>query len=220
MIETKNYDDKCKLLSWPKKLESLSGIETINIAKGGVSNQEISHRLIVEYNNTLKSFKPQEILIICMLTNPDRIGFPQHSEYYGGKYEYQSFILTQLANIKPDSMKNIVSGVIQSYNDYDLLWNSFISVNSVIDYINYNQSKIILIDSCLWTNALRRITMDSTVKDFINHQIPVSLVFADVIRDMIDPYRLPNHHYSELAHTLFASTLYRTIKNTGIDIHG
>ena len=205
------YRKQCLSLAWPAYLEKLTGIPVINVADFGISNHEIVHRIITRYLEYLKQYKPEEILVLMMLSSPARIGFPK-SNIIEPDFEIARYH-SGMINHEETRPKNLINTEwFKTHNDWDMLWSSFAQINGLITFMNKKGSNINLYTSGLWemfVDADREI--DKPVQE-VAHMLDIKLDMGKIfIKNNLDCV-LAAHHPSKDGHELFAQNVYNCIR--------
>ena len=207
--EYNEYWKQCKSRAWPAYLNKISGIPVSNVGRRGISNQEISHRAVEEfYNQMAQGVDPKSIVVLMMLTSPNRFGAPQHHPDYGGEFEYQSFMIGY--ELVPKSIKHYCERIINDFDDYDLLWFSYSHIVAAKHHIEFLGGSVYFLDSCLWWWYIETYKHES--KKTRHHSIYKSIELLHAMGPLAfnvpGGANLPGGHYNEIVHEYFAKELY------------
>lgn len=209
------YEDECKKSSWPSYLKKLSGTKVLNISSGGLSNHEIVHRTVKTYLSLLnKKVKPDEIIVLCMLSSPSRIGYPQYSKRFCGEYNFQSFMNGYAVEL-PDR-SSAVRDWYSSHKDWDMMWSSYSVVQALRSLITFHGSRIYFFDSGLIELFRISANVDKAEKQHfenIINSINLSLKFTDVLYGELPMSKLPGAHPTADGHKIFARKVWNLISS-------
>jgi len=209
---TKMYKQQCLSLAWPAYLEKLTGIPVINVADFGISNHEIVHKIITRYLEHLKQFKPEEILILMMISSPARIAFPR-TDIIESDFEINRYCSGMIHPEATGPNNVITTQWFKTHNDWDMFWSSFAQISGLIAFMNKKGSTINLYTSGLWemfVDADRNI--DKPVQE-VAHMLDIKLHMKQIIVDNKIDCFLAGHHPNTAGHEIFAQYVYRYIKN-------
>jgi hypothetical protein len=200
------YEKECNSRAWPSHLEKITDYKIVNCSRGGISNDEIVHRSMIDFQNQKLYFDPKNITIIMMLTNIHRVGYPVYGHKYG-KYNFQSFMSsTSISGIQPSFMRHLFDFYFTRLKDYDHFWNSARQIIAAKHYFESYGSRVIFVDSCLWQQTIEKIVSNN--KEEIN-QIS-SLISIEALMSNFSfegECILPGYHYNETVHQKFAEYL-------------
>lgn len=207
------YNEECLKNSWPSQLSKKTNAEVINVAAGGLSNHEIFHRCYKTYLKYLSSgVKAQDILIICMLSSPNRIGYPQYSNFYSNEFYFQSFMpySRQVDKMRSYAVKDWYS----THKDWDMLWSTYCITQGFINFIKFYGSRFFILDSGLLQMFIREsqftIPEHNYVNDLIN-LIEIQLCMTDELHINKPLVKLPQSHCNTYGHIIFAEKVYELI---------
>ena len=205
-----SYWNTSKQRAWPGKIQSLTGVAVSNVGHYGISNHEIAYRLLETATHALNNYSPSEISCFMMLSNPVRFGTPQHNSNHGGEYDYQSF--APWYDFMPEKIKPWARRIIEDYNDYDYLHESYINVLAVKHHLNKLGINTIILDSGLWDKFGRDYSHPTKQNRFE--------LFSEILEIQLDPLtkigfdkgfkKLPGGHMEESLHDLYAEMIVET----------
>lgn len=207
--EHNEYWEHSKSKAWPAYLGKISGIPVSNVGRRGISNQEIAHRAIETFHVKLnKGIDSNNIIVLMMLTSPNRFGAPQHDADYGGDFEYQSFMPGY--DFMPRSVKHYCERIVKDFDDYDLLWISYSNLIAAKHHIESLGGTVHFLDSCLWGWYIKNYK--HATKKTRHHELSRSLKILHEMGTMAfnvpGSANLPGGHYNEIVHEYFAKELY------------
>jgi len=205
-----SYWNMSKQRAWPGKLQSLTGIAVSNLGHYGISNHEIAYRLLETATHALNNHSPENIICFMMLSNPLRFGTPQHGPHHRGEYDYQSF--APWFDFVPETIKPWARRIIEDYNDYDYLHESYINVLAVKSHLTKLGINTIILDSGLWDKFGREYSHPTKQNRF--------KLFSEILEIQLDPLtkvgfekgfkKLPGGHMEESLHDLYAEMIVET----------
>lgn len=200
------YQQACNSRAWPAYLEKLTNYKIINCARGGISNDEIVHRAMVEFNIHRKLHNPKNITVILMTTTMHRVGYPVYGKKVG-KYKFQSFIAsTPRDNIEPPYMQPLFDFYFTHLTDYDHFWRSASQLVAAKQYFESFGSKVLFVDSGLWDEPIDQIRkINKEEVDHICSLVNISAKMSDTTTE--DNHILPGYHYDEYIHLKFAEKI-------------
>lgn len=212
--EYQEYENECKKNAWPVYLQKMSNKQVLNISSGGISNHEIVHRTVKTYLKLLnEGAKPNDIVVLCMLSSPARIGYPQYDKNYGGEYNYQSFI----NGFRPGAQGGADCAVrywYTSHNDWDMLWSTYSVVQGLKSFIEHHNSRIYFFDSGLIEIFRMSINMDEVgLQNYKNiiQSMNLSLRMTDLLAREFPMCKLPGAHPTTEGHRVFAEKVWNSI---------
>ncbi len=204
------YWDISKQRAWPGKIQSLTGIAVSNVAHYGISNHEIAYRVLETATQALNNYSPENIICFIMISTPLRFGTPQHNPNFSGEYDYQSF--APYTDFVPEKMKPWARRIIEDYNDYDYLHESYINVLAVKSHLTKLGINTIILDSGLWRKFGREYSHPTKQNCF--------KLFSEILEIQLDPLtqvgfekgfkKLPGGHMEESLHDLYAEMIVET----------
>ena len=171
------YWDISKQRAWPGKIQSLTGIAVSNVAHYGISNHEIAYRVLETATQALNNYSPENIICFIMISTPLRFGTPQHNPNFSGEYDYQSF--APYTDFVPEKMKPWARRIIEDYNDYDYLHESYINVLAVKSHLTKLGINTIILDSGLWRKFGREYSHPTKQNCF--------KLFSEILEIQLDP---------------------------------
>lgn len=199
--------------AWPAHLKKLIDADVVNIALGGISNQEIAHRTLHEFHSMLQYRDPKEMLVIIMVTSSNRIGFPQHKTTHKthNKYKFQSFMSSWM-NGDDGVLADMAKQWFMTHNDFDLFWESMKVLFATRQYLESYGTTVLFVDSCLLKYGLNfdleKVPQVDKLVEILN---PV-LSMNDITKTYPKPASLPGGHFVEDIHKLFAEQLADYLK--------
>lgn len=207
------YQDQLKM-AWPAYLQRLIDTDVVNIALGGISNQEIAHRAMHEFHSMLEYRDPKELLVIIMVTSSNRIGFPQYNPAIKkmNKYQYQSFMSSWMVDGADGALADMAKQYFLSHNDYDLFWESMKALFTARQYIESYGTKVVFVDSCLLRYGLNFDLEKMPQVDRLVEILNPVLSMDDITKTYPEPASLPGGHFCEEIHKLFAEQLADYLK--------
>ena len=205
-----SYWNISKQRAWPGKLQSLTGVAVSNVGNYGISNHEIAYRLLETATHALNNYSPSDVICFMMISNPVRFGTPQHSRHHGGGYDYQSF--APWYDFVPEKIKPWARRIIEDYNDYDYLHESYINLLAVKAHLAKLGIETIILDSGLWEKFGRDYSHPTKQNRF--------KLFSEILEIQLDPLttigfekgfkKLPGGHMEESLHALYAEMIVET----------
>lgn len=203
----KNFEKLGKEKAWPAYLEKLTGIKVINCSRFGISNEEIVHRAMFEYDKAVKDYLPSEILILIMPTQANRIGYPLYDKKYGGDFNFQSFNAHHdIDSVLPEYMRHLYKYHVAYSTDTDNIWRSLSHLLASKVYFETMRSDIKFVESGMWGFSFKNTTSLSSVRsDVFLKMIEFSARMVDLGKGCNSV--LPGFHYAEVVHKEFAEKL-------------
>jgi hypothetical protein len=204
------YVDDCKLRAWPNKLKTHISADVINCSAGGISNEEICHRVIETFHN-IDSEQYNNVTVIIMPTDTFRFGFPHYASGYGGEFKYTSYTISHgldSEGIKPKSMQSVYD-LFLTRTDWDNLWKSYCYLIGCKNYLELLGATVIFAESGLWGKSIAKFEGNSISRvEHITNLIQTEIALPS---ERINP-TLPGHHYVESLHDDFAKRLADYLK--------
>ena len=193
------YQEECRSRSWTGHLNKMIDHTVINCAGPGLSNEEITFRAFQVYNENIKKYKPENILVCIMPTEIARWGFPQHDKKYGDNFEFQSFTVHHVNSpIEPETVKPLFEYFLNDLNDHDHIFRSIMHLKGAEAYFSSFKSSVLFFESGIWNHSFSQITDKKDLASLIKSTI--SPVLSLNRRDKV----LAKHHYPESDHVVFA----------------
>lgn len=203
------YLDECKLRAWPEKLKKHTPAKIINCAKGGISNEEICHRIIETYHSNSQY---KNITVIIFPTSTFRFGFPMYDTTYGGEYQFVSYTISHGANpngIIPKTMQPIYDFFL-TRSDWDNVWKSYSYLMGCKIYLESLGVEVIFADSGMWGNSFKEFSGSNYHRlEQIKSLLPIKIKLPIAV---VNP-SLPGFHYIEELHDNFAKRLAEYLSN-------
>jgi hypothetical protein len=208
----------CKKKAWPEKLKKFLDVDVINIADGGICNQEIVHRTLTQVENCIAQGKnPQNILVCLMLTHGFRFGHPQRDQLLSHTWKFQSVYHNDNELTKKTLRSSYIKYLLEIHNDYDWIWQSYIWIEGAIKYLRTIGVTIYVFDCSLWSWTAQNINYNnlnnnerSKIKNIfkmINNEIRLNMGDHAYKKE-----KLPGGHYTETVHVWFAQEVVKLIK--------
>jgi len=203
------YIEKSKARAWPSYIQKLTEHTVINVSQGGISNQEIVHRVISEVNRQLNNGVDRlDIYVMVMLTSPARLGIPISEYQPMSGYQFASFMPTEKPKSGFSDLDHSVNYWFKSRSDEDMLWESFCAVAALKQYLNFLGIKCILLDSCLFGNFVFNSPTLNDEHYKLYAALDIEFVMGKIAAELNEKLvKLPGGHYIELIHSLLAKKL-------------
>jgi hypothetical protein len=202
----KQYIKECNSRAWPAHLEKLTGIPTINIGGGGISNQEIAYRAVDEFFKIYQQDPSKEIIVFLMLTSPGRYGAPKKI-HHPLEYPFNSHQPGYISGLK-DREKSHVEYVYEHYTDDNFAWSSYSCITACKTLLRELGAKVYILDSGLWRWFLPKSVSDTTKWDAMTKSLDIKADFSSVYREH---RQLAGRHFTKIRHEFLAHKLLTSI---------
>ena len=206
-----DYWDLSKQRAWPGKIKNLTNLDVKNVGHRGISNHEISYRVLETAFQSLDVYESKDILCFIMLSNPVRLGTPSHN-IWGGEYEYRSLIpWFNINNIEPEKMAAWFKRMLEDYDDYDYLHESFIHIQAAKSTLTQLGIKTVILDSGLWTEFGKEYSHPIKPDRFdrFTKLLDIELESFFKVGFEMNFKRLPGGHMEESLHDLYAEMIIK-----------
>lgn len=194
--ELRSYRDKCKNKSWANKFANKISTPISNVAVGGSSNSEIVFHLTNEYDKQKNLVNPEDILLLVMVTSPYRLGIPDKTNIRKYLPIFPHSEIPFFPNQKIQQSNE--EFYMEKYTEKDFLWNSFAHLIALKYYVESLGSKILFLDSCLWSS-------------FGDNSFDNLLDIKYILSEYSDGKSLSGGHFLESAHEALANKLFEDI---------
>jgi len=197
------YLEECKRLAYTAKLGSILNIPSINLSRGGRSNQE-AIALTIDYleNRLLKIYKPEEILVILGVTWFERYRVPYEKDVSGST----SLILGHPRGDATD----LYQYYVMNHNDKFIISDVATHFIAGMLYLEKKGISVVLVDSQLFARSKQH--MKDTYKDSLLNMIPDADVTMGLYAQPGEKCRHKLGHFSEVVHERTAEALSAVIK--------
>jgi len=197
------YLKECKRLAYTAKVSSLLDIPSINLAKGGRSNQE-SIALTIDYleNRLLRIYQPEEILVILGVTGFERYRVPYEKDVSGST--------SMMLNYPSKDVTKVYEYYVMNHNNKYIISDVATHFTAGMLYFEKKGISVVLVDSQMFSKSRQHLA--AAYNDALINLIPK----ADMdMSTLIKPGEYCRHllgHYSEIIHERTAETLSAVIK--------
>lgn len=189
-----------KKKAWPEKLQQLNDkFKVTNIAKSGISNEEICWRVFKELQT--RTNKPDTVII--MLSNPARFGYASYTNK--NPYNFESHNHRSLGLYGSG-----IDDIITQQEPLDSLWRTYNAVMGIKTFLESRNISMIVVDSGMCNNS---ITHEKEYAKVIYNLMDVKLNFGEMCKSLQMEMQtlLPGSHPTEQMHNLFSKEIYKWI---------
>ena len=202
------YIKECMQRAWPAHLERATGIPTINVGAGEISNQEIVYRAIQEFFKIYEHDPKKEITVFLMLTSPGRLGAPKQIEF-PFDYAYRSYMPGYISKL-PSDEKQAVEYAYTQYTDDDLIWASYSAIKSCVTLLTELGANVHVLDSVLW-RAFGHEKKQNVKWKALTKSLNIQVDFSMIKYNIEGSGLLAGRHYVEERHKILAQELLKLL---------